>query len=116
MSSFLDFAFSSFICIPSRVRCIERTSKFLVINNTTNFVLFQEILEHLFLKSILLNPFTIYTHNFLKTNAGSGICPRCGTLIYMESPKGRKYGFLDLWQDVQEYQHWEKFHCSLFIE
>ena len=33
---------------PSRPLCIERTSKFLVINNTTNFVLFQEKYEHLF--------------------------------------------------------------------
>nr|DAT55823.1 MAG TPA: hypothetical protein [Caudoviricetes sp.] len=34
----------------------------------------------------------------------------------MESPKGQKYGFLDLWRVVQEYQRWEKFHCSLSFE
>nr|DAJ98188.1 MAG TPA: hypothetical protein [Caudoviricetes sp.] len=48
---------------PSRVRCIERTSKFLVINNTTNFVLFQENIEHLFLKGLFYFPFIIYTLN-----------------------------------------------------
>lgn len=81
---------------PSRVRYIERTSKFLVINNTTNFVLFQENIEHLFLKSFLLNPFTIYTHNFLKTNAGLGFWSRSRPLIYKENQTGLLFEHLDL--------------------
>lgn len=81
---------------PSRVRCIERTSKFLVINNTTNFVLFQENIEHLFLKGLFYLPFTIYTLSRRKSNAVLGFWSRSRPLIYKENQTGLLFEHLDL--------------------
>ena len=115
MSSFLDFVFSSFICTPP-VRYVLNARRNSLFEYYYIFLCisigFSNIRSY-FRNNLRIYPFTINTHNWLKTNAVFGICPTSGTLIYMESPKGQKYGFLDLWQVVQEYLHWGKLHGSL---